>query len=81
MAKEKIIIYKQHFACKTAGTLKQRNKFLRSFDDDRLEGSLRLRRCMQSFFTGGGGGVSEQKGVHRIWERAIFEVASHGCKD
>lgn len=28
----------------------------------------------------GGGGV-EQKGVHRIWERAIFEVASHGCKD
>ena len=55
MAKEKIIIWRQHFACKTAGTLKQRNKFLRSFDDDRLEGSLRLRRCMQSFFTGGGG--------------------------
>lgn len=81
MAKEKIIIWKQHFACKTAGTLKQRNKFLRSFDDDRLEGSLRLRRCMQSFFTGGGGGGVEEKGVHRIWERAIFEVASHGCKD
>lgn len=32
------------------------------------------------FSQGGGGGV-EQKGVHRIWERAIFEVASHGCKD
>ena len=31
-------------------------------------------------FSQGGGGV-EQKGVHRIWERAIFEVASHGCKD
>ena len=31
-------------------------------------------------FSRGGGGV-EQKGVHRIWERAIFEVASHGCKD
>ena len=77
MAKEKIIIWKQHFACKTAGTLKQRNKFLRSFDDDRLEGSLRLRRV---FSQGEGGGV-EQKGVHRIWERAIFEVASHGCKD
>lgn len=63
MAKEKIIIWKQHFACKTAGTLKQRNKFLRSFDDDRLEGSLRLRRCMQSFFTGGvgGGGVSNKR--------------------
>ena len=62
MAKEKIIIWKQHFACKTAGTLKQRNKFLRSFDDDRLEGSLRLRRCMQSFFTGGGGGGFRTKG-------------------
>lgn len=77
MAKEKIIIWRQHFACKTAGTLKQRNKFLRSFDDDRLEGSLRLRRV---FSQGERGGV-EQKGVHRIWERAIFEVASHGCKD
>lgn len=32
------------------------------------------------FSQGEWGGV-EQKGVHRIWERAIFEVASHGCKD
>lgn len=33
------------------------------------------------FSQGEGGGGVEQKGVHRIWERAIFEVASHGCKD
>ena len=58
MAKEKIIIWRQHFACKTAGTLKQRNKFLRSFDDDRLEGSLRLRRV---FSQGEGGGVSNKR--------------------
>ena len=36
--------------------------------------------CAEFFHRGRGGGV-EQKGVHRIWERAIFEVASHGCKD